>query len=354
MRRRHLSICHINLARGYRGGERQTELLIRALAGRGVRQRLLARRGEPLAQRLREAELPALEIREIERPFLKGAWFGKDFILHAHEAKAAHLAWWMGRMFGMPYLITRRVWHVPKRDPITRRVYQDADALVAVAGSVAQVLRVYAPGVPVEVIHSACSELVYDPQMAQQLRAQWPGKFLIVNVAALEHAQKGQLHLLHVAAQLAATRPEIQFVLVGDGKDRAQYERLVTALPNIALVGYVGNVGDYLAMADAFVLPSLHEGIGGILLDAMQYGLPVVASAVDGVPEIVRDGVNGILVPPADEPALAAAILRIHDEAALRERFAAAGRKVAQDHLPIRMAHHYLGIYERIAQRQTA
>jgi len=153
---------------------------------------------------------------------------------------------------------------------------------------------------------------------------------------------------------LRSAGPRSSSCLVGDGKDRAQYERLVAELPNVTLVGYVGNVGDYLAMADAFVLPSLHEGIGGILLDAMQYGLPVVASAVDGVPEIVRDGINGILVPPADEPALAAAILRIHDEAALRARFAASGRKVAQDHLPIRMAQHYLGIYERIAQRQTA
>ena len=81
-------------------------------------------------------------------------------------------------------------------------------------------------------------------------------------------------------------------------------------LSNLTFTGFVDNVGDYLAAFDIFILPSNREGIGSILLDAMEQGLPVVASRVGGVPDIVHDGENGLLIDPANPAQLRDAILR--------------------------------------------
>lgn len=340
-------ICHINLARGFRGGERQTELLVRELAGRGLAQRLIARAGQPLARRLRG--LPGLEIHEVGKPFWWHHRLGRGRLLHAHDAKAAKLAWLCHRLHGSPYVLTRRVSHRPGNNPLTRAVYRDAGVVVAVAHAVARGLADYQPGVDLRVIHSAVGNLDSDVAQARAIRDRWPGRFLVVNAAALVQSQKGQLHLIRVARRLAAEGSDMQFILLGDGRDRAVMEAAAAGLDNVYFAGFVDNVGDYLAAADAFVLPSLHEGIGGACLDAMDFGLPVVASAVDGVPDIVREGVNGLLVPPADEAALHQALVTLHGDAELRRRLADGGRERARDFRPEVMAQRYLAVYRELA-----
>lgn len=340
-------ICHVNLASGYRGGERQTELLIRALAREGVAQRLVVRAGQPLAERL--CGLDSLEIQEIGKPFFRHALRLRGFLLHAHDGHGAKFACLASLTSGTRYVVTRRIGKRPSSNPWTRAVYARASAIVAVAESVARTMRAYVPGQRIEVIHSALGRLGVDQASRGAIRNRWPDAFLIVNVAALVQSQKGQLHLLRVARRLRAERPDIQFVLLGEGRDRTWLESQARDLDNVAFEGFVGNVGDYLAAADAFVLPSLHEGIGGACLDAMYAGLPVVASAVDGVPEIVQDGVNGLLVPAADEGALFEAICRLRDDAALAQRLAEQGRKMAEAYLPERMATRYLDLYRSIA-----
>ncbi len=85
-------------------------------------------------------------------------------------------------------------------------------------------------------------------------------------------------------------------MLVGGGEDEGMLKTAAAGLSNVTFTGFVDNVGDYLAAFDIFVLPSNREGIGSVLLDAMDRALPVVASRVGGVPDIVHDGENGILI----------------------------------------------------------
>jgi glycosyltransferase involved in cell wall biosynthesis len=144
----------------------------------------------------------------------------------------------------------------------------------------------------------------------------------------------------------------MQFVLLGDGPDAEWFRREARDLPNISFEGYVTNVGDYMSAFDLFVLPSLHEGIGGILLDAMSFGVPVIASAVDGLPEIVHDGQNGLLVPAADESRLAQAIERLYREPGTRARMGAEGRRVAADYTPAHMARRYVEVYSAVMTGQ--
>ncbi|MES1936576.1 glycosyltransferase family 4 protein [Salinisphaera hydrothermalis] len=339
-------ICHLNLARGYRGGERQTELLIRELARRGAAQRLIARRGQPLAERL--ADLSELEIVPVRKPFAMRVTSVRGAVLHAHETRASQLAWWRWRVAGTPYIVTRRIGKRPSANVVTRAIYRDAAACVGVAGSVAREIADYAQR-DVATIYSALSDLPVDQGRSQALRKRWGDAFVVLNVAALVDAQKGQSHLIEVARRAASERPGMHFVLAGAGRDRTAFERQARGLANIEFAGFVDNVGDYLAAADAFVLPSRHEGIGGAALDAMRAGLPVVASAVDGLPEFVDDGRNGLLVPPGDENALFNALIRLRDEPELARALGAAGQSTAARFSVARMADAYQALYARIA-----
>ena len=121
--------------------------------------------------------------------------------------------------------------------------------------------------------------------------------------------------------------------IAGDGPDRNALAAEVTRLGldgSVELLGTRGDVDELLADADLFVLSSDSEGLPMSVLEAMAAGLPVVASAVGGVPELVRDGETGTLVPPRDSAALAAAIRRLVADAALRERLGEAGRLRAE------------------------
>jgi glycosyltransferase involved in cell wall biosynthesis len=130
--------------------------------------------------------------------------------------------------------------------------------------------------------------------------------------------------IIEVARVAADRHPDWYFLLCGDGKDKEWFRDEIGTLPNIELVGWVENVGDYLAAFDLFVHPSLHEALGSTLLDAMHFGLPVVATNVGGIPELVEDGVNGRLVEPENPEQLLAGIedLLADDagRAAMRER----------------------------------
>jgi len=90
------------------------------------------------------------------------------------------------------------------------------------------------------------------------------------------------------------------------------------------------DVGWWMSAGDVFVLPSLSEGLPTVVCEAMNCGLPVVATAVDGTPEIVRDGETGILIPTGDPPALAAALARILDEPEVAARMGAAALRIGQ------------------------
>jgi glycosyltransferase involved in cell wall biosynthesis len=144
-------------------------------------------------------------------------------------------------------------------------------------------------------------------------------------------APKDFLTLVRAAALVPAGT--VRVLVAGDGPDRPQLEAEIDRLGlagTIELLGERGDVPELLAAADVFVLPSRSEGMPLSVLEAMAAGLPVVASRVGGVPELVRDGVTGTLVAPADPEALAAALSALAADAGARARFGAAGRARAE------------------------
>jgi glycosyltransferase involved in cell wall biosynthesis len=324
---------------------------MRELAASGVSQRFVGRRGEPLLERA--AGIPGVQVRAAGGTAFGAFAGGRGAdLLHAHESHAAHGAYLRHRVAGVPYLITRRVCNVPGGDPFTRAVYRRAAAVASVSASVAEVMAEYAPGTPRRVIHSATSELIVDPPVAASLREGMAGRTVIGQIAALDEKTKGQSYVIRAARELAADYPELLFLLVGGGPDEAWLKSLAAGLDNVRFTGFVTNVGDYLSALDIFMLPSMNEGLGGIVLDAMQFGLPVIATRVGGLPEVVSDGRSGLLVPPADVAALKAAIIALAEDPGLRARMGAEGRGMAEDFAPAKMAAHYSGLYREILGKE--
>jgi glycosyltransferase involved in cell wall biosynthesis len=341
-----MRIAHINLARSYRGGERQTELLARGLVDADMQQIVVVRRGGQLAQKLKSVNV---DLREVAGNAIAAALAtGSTDIVHVHDGRSIYAAWIRRRLSGTPYIVTRRVNNPIGTHRLARRAYRDAACVVGVAQDIADIVGRYDPGIRRTVIHSASSGFVPDPERVQQIRQKHAGKFLVGHVGALDNAQKGQQYIIDVARDLAISHPDIRFLLVGGGDDELMLKAAASGLENIEFTGFVNNVGDYLAAFDLFILPSNKEGIGGILLDAMDQGLPIVASRVGGLHEIVRDEENGLMIDPARPDQLKAAILKLRSSPELRIRLGKNGRNVSAAFSAAEMCRKYRQIYQSI------
>lgn len=156
----------------------------------------------------------------------------------------------------------------------------------------------------------------------------------LVGTAARLAVQKGHMHFLEAMPALVSEIPSLQVVIVGEGPMRPTLERRARELgvdQYLRLPGFCPDVQGFMCGLDIFVMPSLWEGFGLVLLEAMAAGRPIVASNVSAIPEVVEDGVTGLLVPPADPAALAEAILTLWREPALREKLGHGGRERLQE-----------------------
>jgi len=212
---------------------------------------------------------------------------------------------------------------------ITRFALARADAVTATGLHLAQETLRYLPQErPVTVVPYGVDVLLFSPG-ADGRQA---GPLVIGSVGRLA-PEKGLHYLLEAARRLVADGVDLRIVLAGDGPERTRLERAATD----ALAGRVQFLGEtphervpaVLRQLDIFVMPSTWEGFGVAAVEAAACGLPVVASAVHGIPDVVVHGETGLLVPPRDAGALAAAIRRLADDGALRRRMGAAGRAFA-------------------------
>jgi glycosyltransferase involved in cell wall biosynthesis len=169
--------------------------------------------------------------------------------------------------------------------------------------------------------------------------------------------QKGHAVLLEAMSLLAHRHADVELWIVGEGPERSSLVRRARELRIAERVRFPGTVYptlDPLLEADIFVFPSLAEPQGLAVLEAMASGVPVVASRTGGIPEMVRDEVDGCLVPPGDAEALAAALSRLLDEPARGAAFAASARERAR-RFDIRVvARRYEALYDRLIEPRGA
>ncbi|OLN33924.1 glycosyltransferase [Desulfosporosinus metallidurans] len=163
----------------------------------------------------------------------------------------------------------------------------------------------------------------------QQFRTQWriPADALVLGTIGRLHPTKGQSHLIKAATLLHSTFPNLHLLLIGEGPLRQELELELQhlALP-YTLTGYLPKAHETLPAMDLFVLPSVSEGMGLVLLEAMQAGVPIVATAVGGIPEVIRAGKDGLLVPSGDVNGLAQACASIIENPNLAKSLVLSGQ----------------------------
>jgi glycosyltransferase involved in cell wall biosynthesis len=284
-------------------------------------------------------------------------------VLHSHSYKTdAMLALLCGLLRRRPKLVATN--HLWTHETLRLRAYEALDALafrffdrvVAVSRAIGDEMRTR--GVPDDTIEVIPNGLDFAELGAEAplggLREEIgvaPHELLVGAVGRLS-PQKGLDHLVRAAAELAPRR-DLRFVIVGEGPLRADIERQIQEHGlegRVLLLGRRDDVPQILGALDIFVLPSLREGTPMALLEAMGAGVAAIASDVGGVRDVVDEGRTGLMVPSADASALARAIARLADDAALRT---ALGR-AAKDAVRLRfsagaMERRYESVYRGIA-----
>jgi len=182
-----------------------------------------------------------------------------------------------------------------------------------------------------------------------------PGDAPLLVTVAIQREPKGIQHMLAALRAVAAVRPEVHYLLVGDGPHRPALEQIAAAAGIASHTVFAGTRDDIpalLAAADLFVLPSLTEALPTVIAEAMAAGLPVVATEVGGIPEMVAHGDSALLVPPADPGLLAEAVIRILSNPRQAAAMGRAGRRVAAERFDARRQAEALAEeYRRLARR---
>jgi glycosyltransferase involved in cell wall biosynthesis len=159
-----------------------------------------------------------------------------------------------------------------------------------------------------------------------------PGRLLVGAVGRLS-AEKGFDALIAAADRLLSGGLDIELCIVGEGHERAALEGLIVRLgrqDRIRLAGYQGDTLGWYEAMDTYVLASLREGLPNVVLEAMAMEVPLVATRIAGVPRIVADGVNGVLIAPDDIDGMVAALRRVLEDQPLRARLAREGRETVE------------------------
>lgn len=275
-------------------------------------------------RRLQRALRPAAVITHQFTPFFYAAW-GRCPRRRPPLAFVEH-----GRFHPDRPSLVRRVFHLVmlrRRDRVVAVGQSVRQALMRNEGIPGRRIRVIYNGIPVERFRR-------DEEARRRLRAAWglsPDDFVVLQVARLDRLKD---HPTAIRAAQRLRTENLRWLFVGDGPERAAIESEIARLglqDRVQLLGERRDIPELLSAADAFVLTSISEGIPVTVLEAMAAGLPVAATRVGGLPELVCEGETGLLVAPSDPAAVAHAVRVMMAD---RDRSAAwgrAGRKLAED-----------------------
>jgi len=231
-------------------------------------------------------------------------------------------------------LIFRRVNFPLRKNFVTRlKSNRGIDCIVTVSESIRQQLQVDGvQGSRIRTIYEGMDLTPFPKRDAPRQRR--PGEPMVFGTIAYFSPEKGLRHLVEAASLIPDVHSRMRFVLVGDGACRHDLEAQVRerGLEDcFHFAGFQKLPAPYLSSFDCFVLPSLSEGLSSAILSAMAASLPVIATNVGGIPELIRHEENGLLVPPADPVALAQAIQHIGDDADLAFQMGRQGRLRAEN-----------------------
>lgn len=351
----------VDLGRDYRGGQHQALLLLQGLRARGHAPELIAVRDSLLARRAEDAGIPvygvvprfrriaaALQIKRI-------VGSSRANLVHANEPHALTSAWLASSHRSVPLIAARRIALPLSSSSFSLARYRAASRIVAISRFVEK--SVIQSGLPA----NSCI-VIYDgveiparasPADRAKARSQFgisQDVLCIGNVAAFV-PEKGHALLVHAFAKLRAQFPGCILLLSGDGAGGKQVQELVRRRQLVDAVKFAqspAEISTVLAAVDVFAFPSHEEPLGSALLAAMAHGLPVVAIARGGIPEVVRNEENGLLVNSLDPEAFSAALARLLANPDQARQFGECARKTIMERFSAgEMAEATVQLYEQ-------
>ncbi|WP_405878064.1 glycosyltransferase [Streptomyces sp. NBC_01384] len=367
-------VCLLIGQLGLGGAEKQLVLLARGLSARGIRTHLLVmfEKG-PREEELRDSGVSVVELGFGRRSPLWKSFVGnarafarfvaflrkerpqvlQAFLMHAYlmAAPAARLA-------RVPVLVAgRRSLGFFKQGhrlalALERVATRWTDFLVANAQAVADDVR-SDEGVPeakIAVIHNGMPQNEFEPVDPAEVDTLLPVVLCVANLAP----HKGHRYLLEACATLRRTQNPCTLVLIGDGPERSRLQQMADRLEiDARFLGARTDVAGFLARADVVVLPSLFEGSSNAVMEAMAVGLPVVATAVGGTPELLEG--RGVLVAPADATSLANGLHQVLGDQEAAAALGRRGREWAMANLTADvMVDRYVSLYRKLLEGRSS
>ena len=350
----------VDLGRDYRGGQHQALLLLRGLLARGHAPELITLRDSLLARRAKDAGVSvhgvplgcrrlaaALAIRLLVRT-------RRVDIVHSNEPHALSSAWLARAHRSVPLVVSRRIARPLSTNSFSLARYRAAARIIAISQFVKK--SVLASGLAEDYV-----EVIYDgvtiPERFSQAdcdraRARFaiPEETVCIGNVAAFVPEKGHVLLIRAFADLRAQFPNSVLLLPGEGPENTKLQEVAGRLLPEGVVkfpGFVPDIESVYAAMDLFVFPSHEEPLGSALLAAMARALPVVAIARGGVPEVVENQKNGLLVETLDSENFASAVARLLANREEAARLGAAAREtITRNFSADRMADKTLCLYE--------
>ena len=356
-----MRVLLVDLESEWRGGQSQALLLLRGLRQRGHDAQLLSASGAVLAERACAAGVPvhtvtaAFRRPQAARLLRRLVQQFRIDLVHANEAHALTAAWLARAHHFAPLVASRRVLFPLRSGAISLARYRAAACIVAVSKAVrAELCAAGLDASRIEVVPDGV-ELGSPITADERLRARGPWGMaadapVAAYVASLT-AEKGHDLLLDAFAELRKTMTSCRLLLAGSGPLRHSLQERARAaglLPAVIFAGFIEEPRSVYAACDVFLFPSIREGLGSSLLDAMSCALPVVALQGGSTGDVLEDGRNSLIVAPAAAP-LAAAAMRLLTDKALAGRLGAAARETVDSRFSAaQMIEATAQIYERL------
>ncbi|MDY6863273.1 MAG: glycosyltransferase family 4 protein [Thermodesulfobacteriota bacterium] len=364
-----LKTIHINSEKTWRGGDQQTLYLVRELKKLGCDSHLIAPPGSLLLERAEGEKIKCFSVRmrgeadviaifNIYRIIKKNNYH----LVHLHTSHAHTLGFFATRLIkSKPILVvTRRVQFSIYNHSffgLNRYKYQKwTNHIVSVSNAVKQ--QLIEDGVSkdkISVIHSSISPNDFTTTLEDSIDNLLPlnKNGHIVGMIGNFDRVKGQKYFIQAIPGILKEFPSTAFFIVGEGKYKKENELLVSNLnlkERVVFTGFIKNVNTLLEHFNVLVVPSLEEGINTTILAAHLLKKPVIATKVGGNTEIIRDGFNGILIPPKDKSAIEKAVVKLLRNKDMCRQFAENGyRKVIENFSADRMAKEYFKLYKKLS-----
>lgn len=336
-----MRICFMNTTSAWGGGEKWHLDHARAFREEGHEVFIIAQKEGEFLQRAKQEGFSVFSVRNLNLSFLNPVkliqlfWYFKRRqidILVMNFSKDLKIGAPMARLAGVSSIVYRRGSSIPIKNRILNRFLFGKCLTHILANSEATKKTILQhnpnlfPADKIKVIYNGidCSTVVEEPSLSQHARS------VIGNLGRLVH-QKGQDLLINMVEGLKSGGQDVSVVIGGDGELMATYREMIDKKglsDTITLAGHITDTTTFLREIDIFVLPSRWEGFGYVLAEAMLAGKPIVAFNVSSNPELVINGVNGILVSWCDTKAFENAIVELVNNPDLRDKMGKNGRQM--------------------------